>query len=511
MAETRIIRLGVVIDNNDPKSLGRIRFKELTAPTGPVEGAFKYEPWSDKDLFCALPFLPINLNLTPEKNQVVKIISYDTVNQTTNQEYISGPFSSPHDLTSQTVSDQIQNTSYGANAKKQPDIKNEKGEYRNKKSEGSLTKNEHYGISGKYGSDIRFTENGVVLRGGHLLSKGAASTTNKDVISNTPIMSRKFSNLYLKKFSKSMTLEPEVETIETVQNSLLKFIVEYDVDNLANPTKVNFYLYKVHKNPFGTNLYDTNSFTEYTDLNSSSDIMTLVNVSGGTINVPTFTFHITSIEDAYKEIRHILFSLHEDGLNGVSDDVKQGFYNNNEYKDIHPFFFRPTKEFKERTSYVDDKLKVINNVKIRVVGPGHGLLWSSTQISPPTKKTKKEKFVTKLKNSSPEQTFGALITDKLYLLSTDTNEAGKSINFDELDKYELTQDDYIKNIEPNTYSTVRGENLLNLLYAMINVLVTHVHNINSPYARQDYEAHKKLIELYEKMENDLLNKSIRIN
>jgi len=511
MAETRIIRLGIVIDNNDPKSLGRIRFKELTTLTGPKEGALIYEPWSDKDLFCALPFLPINMNLIPEKDQVVKIISYDTINQTTNQEYISGPFSSSHDLSSQTITDQIQNTSYGANAVKQKDIKDKNGNYRNKKSEGSITKNEDFSISGKYGSDIRFTENGVVLRGGHLLSKGAANPITKDLISNVPIMSRKFSNLYLKKFSKTMTIQPEVEEIDTVQNSLLKFIIEYDVDSLTNPTKVNFYLFKVHKNPLGSNIYDTNSFTEFTDLNISSDVMTLVNISGGTLNVPTLSFDINSIEEAYKEIRHILFSLHEDGLSGVSTEVNQGFYNKNEYNDVHPFFFRPTKEFKERTSQIDDKLKVINNVKVRVVGPGHGLLWSTTQISPPTKKIKKEKLVTKVNTNSPEQSFGSIITDKFYLLSTDTNEAGKSINFNELGKYELSQDDYIQKIQPNTYSVVRGENLLNLLYSIINVLVTHVHNINSPYARQDYEAHKKLIELYEKMENDLLNKSIRIN
>jgi hypothetical protein len=97
------------------------------------------------------------------------------------------------------------------------------------------------------------------------------------------------------------------------------------------------------------------------------------------------------------------------------------------------------------------------------------------------------------------------------LLSTDTNESNLSVNFNELDKYELNQEDYIQRIEPNTYSLVRGENLLNLIYAMINVMTTHVHNINSPYARQDYAAHNKLMELFEKMENDLLNKSIRIN
>jgi len=511
MGDSRIIRIATVTDNNDPKCLGRIRFKELVGLSGPIEGALNYKPWDDKDPFCALPFLPININYLPEKNQSVIILSYDTINPTTNQTYVAGPFSTPHDFTSQTISEQIQNTSYGANAIKQPDIKDGKGEYRNKKSEGSLTKNEHYSISGKYGSDVRFTENGLVLRGGHLLSKGAASPVNKDLISKTPIMSTKYSNLYLKKFSKTMTLEPVEDKVETVQNSLLKFIVEYDVDNLSNPTKVNFYLYKVHKNPLGSNLYDTNSFTEFTELDPSPQIMTLVNLSGGTINVPTLSYSATTIDNASINIRHIMYTLHEDGLNSINDDINNSYYNNNDFENIHPFYFRPTKEFRERNLYIDEKQKLINKIKLRNIGPGNGLIWSINEVSPPIKVTNNKKLEPKIKNSSPEQTFGAIITDKLYFLSTDTNESNLSINFNELDKYELNQEDYIKRIQPNTYATVRGENLLNLLYSIINVLTTHVHNINSPYARQDYASHDKLIELFQKMENDLLNKSIRIN
>ena len=190
------------------------------------------------------------------------------------------------------------------------------------------------------------------------------------------------------------------------------------------------------------------------------------------------------------------------------DNVLYSLYN--EY-DVHPFYFRPTKEFINRSGNTTTKMTLIDNVKLRTVGPGHGLIWSSNEISPQQKTTIEKKVVTKINKNSPEQSFGALITDKFYLLSTDTNDTGQSIHFDELNKYELTQEDYISKIDPKTYSVVRGEVLLEIIYAIISVLTSHVHNINDPYARQDYPQHNRLMKLLEQLENDLMNKSIRIN
>jgi hypothetical protein len=93
----------------------------------------------------------------------------------------------------------------------------------------------------------------------------------------------------------------------------------------------------------------------------------------------------------------------------------------------------------------------------------------------------------------------------------DTNFTDGPIDFTQLDSYEYSQDDYLNKIDPNTYALVRGEILLEFLRAMYNVLSTHVHNINKPYARSDYDAHNIMEDLFNKLENDLLNKSIRTN
>ena len=87
-----------------------------------------------------------------------------------------------------------------------------------------------------------------------------------------------------------------------------------------------------------------------------------------------------------------------------------------------------------------------------------------------------------------------------------------SINFKSLHKYDFTQEDYIKNIDPKTYSTVRGENLLILLKSIIQVIFTHRHNpLKSIIGQTEYAEGDELKKLYQTVENDILNKSIRIN
>ena len=79
-----------------------------------------------------------------------------------------------------------------------------------------------------------------------------------------------------------------------------------------------------------------------------------------------------------------------------------------------------------------------------------------------------------------------------------------------LNEYELTQENYIKNIDPKTYATVRGENLYNILVALKNIMDSHVHNINEPLEKGDPNW-LKLDDLISTLRNDLLNDSIRIN
>lgn len=512
----KIIDIGKCIDNIDPKGIGRIRVSRYNDYTAEIERAIDYEPWSDRDLFLALPFLPSNINFIPEIGQSVKILTYNTSHETINKEYIAGPFTTMYDYNNQTFSQQVADTTYGNSVKKKPDIRDADGIFINKKSENTFAKESDFALYGKFGSDILFTENGLQLRGGKLLSKEASSVVNKTIQLDYPLMAKKSSRIYLKKFPKTMVLYKYSKTIDVPDNKNLNYVVEYTVDNLkpttGNTATIKLYVYKV-TNPLGDR-FKTNFFTEHTDMPLAA--CQLIN-EDNSASTPTYTITgITSVPDIYMEIRDKLFILRDKGLESLSTLLSFTSTTN----DIHPFYFRPTSEFKKRTYPSADtestynQTVVLNNIKVSTIGPASGLIWSKERATPTsTPVTTIEKEI-KVDPNTPEQSFGAITSDKFFILSTDLGENNTSdpVPFNDLDKYELTQEDYVRKIGPRTFSMVRGENLVAILETMVEVIFSHVHNPLMPISGQpNYEQGNVLKEQLKTLENDILNKSIRIN
>lgn len=504
----KIIDIAICVDNVDPKGMGRIRCVRYNDYVGEKENSLKYEKWSQNDPFIASPFLPNNINFIPENGQSVKILNYNTDNENINLEYIAGPFTTQYDFNGQTFSQQIENTTYGVATKHRAEIINPNGQFVKNKSENTFAKDKDFAIYGKYGSDVLFTENGLQLRGGKLLSKEAASYLNRETMLTYPLMADKSSRIYLKKFPKKMTLSNKKVKKSEVEIKNIKTIVEYDIEGtLSNVTGVTFNVYTV-KNEYG-NTFKTNFFTENTSIPMSS--VKLINVDN-TNSSATYRESVSSVDDAYKEIRDTIFSIHDKGLSELNT-----LYDNQEER--HPIFFRPKiggilRSAGINVSEENTKKTILNKISVSRVGPTSGLIFSATKVSP--KVTTKEYLQESLNliQNSPEQTFATVTSDRIYFLSTDlgSNESNKPINFKSLNKYDFTQEDYIKNIEPNTFSTVRGENLLTLLRSMIQVIFTHRHNPLKPIIGQpDYADGEELKKLYKTVENDILNKSIRIN
>jgi hypothetical protein len=518
----KIIDLGICIDNNDPKGLGRIRCIDYDDYVAGKENYKKYTPYDENDPFIALPFLPNNINFIPEVNQTVKVLRYNTEKTTVNQEYIAGPFTTRYDYSLQTFSQQIASTTLGVGVKKKKDI------FKNgalpPDCANTLAKNTDYSISGKYGSDVLMTEGGLVLRGGKLLSKQSATTTERERLADFPLSSKKVAKLQLKKFPEKRVSKIEIVKKTTYENTNLKYIIEYKLDSLTSPQIVSFFVYKIQEGTYG-DLFKTNTFTEFTDTTTLPVV--LLN-SDDTTTTPTLTVDMSTMVDfndfgvdgkitlICSEIRTKLLKIKEDGFVGLFNvDVNKKFSNPEDLTNIYPFFFRPTTSFRttqtSNTTELERKNTVLSNIRLAKGVVQSGLVWSATQFKAPSF-TKEEEIEKLIKDSSSrEQTFGSVVADKLYLLSTDTNFTGKSIDFEKLDGYEYTQENYLNLIDPNTYGVVRGEILLEFLRSMFNVMLTHTHNINKPYARTDYEAHNTMVELYNKLESELLNKSVRIN
>jgi hypothetical protein len=504
----KIIELGICLDNIDPKGLGRIRCIRYNDYISGKEKALKYEPWSKDDPFMASPFLPTNINFIPENGQAVKIINYNPNKETVNQEYIAGPFTTTYDYNGQTYSQQISNTTYGIFVQDKPDIRDKTGTYRSR-TENSFADEKDYAIYGKFGSDILFTENGLQLRGGKLLSKEAASVKDRQTLINEPIFAKKSANLYLKKFPKKLELKERVATNRNYEIKNLNYIVEYEIDNLnpteLNPATVKIFVYKV-LSEFG-NVFKTDFFNISTE--SPGGVLQLVNEDNSS-SAPTFTETVTDIVDASKQVRSVIFDIHDLNMSEINP-----LYTD---EDIHPFYFRPSRTMISLSPTNDteksNKEYFIQNILVSRVGPSAGLIWSQNSVKVPFKDVEQIERYLDTDENSPEQTISAVKSDKIFLLSTDLgdNESSTPVPFYDLNKYEYTQENYIRDIEPNTFSTVRGENLLSVLKSIINVIFTHRHNPLKPIVGQsDYEEGNELKRLLENLENDILNKSIRIN
>ena len=500
----RIIDVGICLNNNDPQGIGRIRYRPFGVFNSALEKSLEYQDWDENDQFIATPFLPSHINIIPQSRQAVKIIKYDTDKDTQNVEYIVGPFTTPHDFGSETFTTQHKNTTYGGViTKKLPAVRDSvTGNYIDKRSNGSLPKLTDNGISGNYGADVIFTENGVMIRGGKLISKDNQVIKTRQKLQEIPLLSDKVAKINLKKYPKK--LEAVIETSETEVTTVgkINYIIEYELDSLSNPTMVIFYVYKVISS-YGQK-FDTDTFDETTPIYESE--VKLINIDN-TTTTPTITITGATINALYSETRGFLTTIQKDTLYKINPKYTK--------ENIHPLYFRPTSEFRllkpTNDTEKNTKANYFNEVKLHKAGPRKGIYFEMNSKEPPIKL--KPISVTKLKvvNQNEEQTFASTTADKIYLISTDTNKGDKAnIDFTKLDKYEYTREDFLSLIEPHIYALVRGEALIKLINLMYKFLTEHKHNLNDmPLHKPEVVA--ELENVINTMETSLINQQIRTN
>lgn len=477
MGELKIITIGRVIDNNDPKNIGRIRVSTYS-DFNSVKENFQttWNEWDRNDPFMFIPLLPTHINIVPEINQSVMIIRFDPTQESHNQLYIPGPYTTSFDFNHQTFSQQTTNTSFGIVSKEKPNIKNitkTNYDFVKKESIGSLPKISDISLNGKYGSNVVLTDSGFMLWAGRLVSKETATKEQIKVLSDYPIKSKKSGGLYLKKFSKTYSLQQQERKQKTENISIINTLIEYDVDSLTNPSKVTISTFK--------NI-DNSITTKSIDINSS---FPMVNKD----NLDVVLSTNDRITEAYVEIRNTINDL-------LSNET------------IYPVYFRPKLSLRKLKN--SNKDIIFNNVIVNDIKT-NGLIYSLENNDVINDETTIIEDVL-VEDSNNDNVLGALITDEFYMLSqSSTNPRVNSIDFDSLDNYELTQDDYLKKIKPKTYSMVRGENLIDLLRLIVSILLDHNHNIGIEGTLCDLTTKNKLNELMRIINDDLINKNLRIN
>ena len=190
--------------------------------------------------------------------------------------------------------------------------------------------------------------------------------------------------------------------------------------------------------------------------------------------------------------------------------------------DRYPIFYRPN----NRTySYISPEkngpsIEAVNvsniysQIKLTAAlkQSGYGLIYQKDTVGTPM--DTKTIVVPQSKYYGTPQTYSALGGDKLFLLSHQTSIPGKKkINFDDT-LYGISNDKFSDDIMPNTSSTVRGEELLELINLITRFLLTHTHafpGLPPVPITQDGTSSTQILTELQNAVTKILNENIRIN
>jgi hypothetical protein len=525
----RNIYYGIVLDNQDPLMLGRIRVHPIDENLESLKRATpefvenstnpSIGKWSEIDPLIFLPFLPYFVNQVPQVGERVMIIYYSNQKRKIRDRfYILGTYSSPTSfLTSgkeEFDSSRTHLDSGNQNSRsKYPPMKNLDGSYVKGEYNGVFPEPTDVFLAGRGTTDLILKNNDVILRAGkHNPSSGGQIPTFNEL--------RGF--LQLSKFNTKTTIGPEQEIIKLQrQDQQIKYLVEYDIYNPESQPQIftgNLTIYQLPDK--GQKETKTSSFTYDSDLTGfTSSKVRIINIDTP-LSLDEFAKFVSSqLITLVNKPTLLLGNLPNGTTTANTNDSVDGIQ--------FPFYYRPSKRIRDIIKNTPfngsldlvpfsnmQKLQSKINISTTDVSPGYGLVLDaklSPEIPFKPSREKTRTYTTEVVDS----TVGLMGANSLYFLSNQVDPAnGKTkINFN-TSGATFNQSQIDNELFTNTSSSVRGEELLELLESIVGFLVSHVHPYPLlPPSSVAYDGTttddllKKMLEAYQKV----LNSNIRIN
>jgi hypothetical protein len=476
----QLIFFGKCIDADDPLMLGRVRVEPIEQNIESLNSAKKgfdensndpnkNGPWSDLDPYIYLPFLPYFINQVPKKGESVMLFYYNKNSQTDrNKFYMLGTFSSPTTIKYEdTSSSQTRLNSGRQNSvKKLFPIKNQDGTFKQVDSKGVFVEPMDISLNGRDSADIIIKENELLLRAGKHKNFNSGEM---------PVANDKRSFIQLTRYNSQTTFgEPKSKTRLVKNEEPIKYLVEYDVinpDNQFSAFTGSLYIYALKTG-------ENSSLT----LTSNFDINTPIDLTGSTngvklIRVINFPIGLN--------LQELSLQINE-RLKGIITNPSSSLLSPNlQPNEQYPFYFRPSRRILDLTTNFTGTGNLISSanmsqlmslVKIIATDPttGYGLVLDYKLSSEIPFSVRKEAFVPS-KSTIIDNTVGLMGATKLFLLSNESTIPGKQTIDLSNTVYGIDQEKITNEIEPNTSSSVRGEELLELMELIVRFCVTHVH------------------------------------
>jgi hypothetical protein len=140
-------------------------------------------------------------------------------------------------------------------------------------------------------------------------------------------------------------------------------------------------------------------------------------------------------------------------------------------------------------------------------------IYSKNNTNPPTKEN--TGTFDRIEYVDEASTASIIGGDSLYLLAHDTNTSPNKLKIDLNNTlYGISNDKIVDDIEPNTSSMVRGEELLELINIIVRFLITHAHpfpGLPPVSVTEDGSTIQNLLNELSLATTKILNKKIKIN
>lgn len=499
----------LVLDNQDPLMLGRIRATLLIDNYQDIIKSFdsppwneQTDPWSDRDPFIFNPLLPYFVYQVPKVNELVQAIYVNHEFKYQNQYYVQNAFFSPTSsyFTFQEGANKFTGT--GMQIRPPKPLKN-------KADNSYAEKGIHYGvfpepgdnaILGRGSSDLIVKENDVLLRSG----KFKSGQLEPNVL---PTANQQRGFLQLSRFS-SYQIPEEPKTYLNLNEVVLsvKYLVEWVITNPENTEDLftgAVYLYQLKPDQstntknlqVGTVVNENLKklvATEPFQLLSMVDTVNFINVFIQTCNTKNKTSSGTQLFSQQESNRFPIF-------------YRPG---NITYSIIKPSSGSPNGPEFNNVSKIFNQIKLNSALK----QGGYGLIYKKNTVGTPMES---KKIVTEQNRHIAESTtVASLGADRVYLLSHFSSIPGKrKINLDNT-LYGISSEVFDKEIAPNTSSMVRGEELLELINLMVRFLTTHTHaypGLPPVPVTQDGTTIPQILTEMQNAVYKILNDNIRIN
>lgn len=527
----RILFGGTVIDNSDPELRERIRvkpdwekFQEIVSSLEDVvingksvlndeKTDIKQEFWYKEyqtpafsDPFVFLPFLPVQVNLTPENNDYVHLLYYNWAENQgrKNQFYVRGPISNIMSIQRENANQTRSTLASGPNVKGGLPLKKVDGEYFNSLSKGVFAEPQDFALYSKGRSDIILKDSEVLIRS----RKTPILKANEYPIVNTKRTFLQLSNFDTRTVpGTKKTITQNQEVSEQIRK-LVEYEIYYGLETPEGPFWGNVNIYNLPGR--GPETLTTN-FTQQSTI-EENNLYTDFSYSFS---------EITTMEEVAEIINKVISGLNDGQINlNYGGNSKTLNVTDRRF----PFFYRPSLSFqRKKVNGTDIEIDNVNTLisliqfpkSQKLTTPGAGLISKKGKYG--VEKTTKRISYTPNKVENGDFGYAVLGSEKIFIISNESQiYNGTKVELNSSEVYGINEPTLSGNYYNSTNSMVRGEALKDLLSKMIRFLLNHKHLYHrEPPFRLTHEttplSKEELNQEWKLFDTKVLNQNIRIN